>query len=262
MRARAAATSLLLVVACKGKLEKARDAIAAGEPETSAPRCADRASVPGCLDDGAKYFSGGTGFDGKSPDQASATAVALLVTDGHASWVDEPSAWSAVMKNGKGLGGDALRLAVAKGLADSAPLLAHELTTDEDARKLFASVSASVPGACSTYGSLASGDDPEKMDPAASPDHSACVQKDLTRVDGPGGAYGYGIWRAASAALALWKDTLRAIEGGEGLMGGASKTALDASLAILDDDTPKMTVKPVDRPAGNQWLDADHLRGK
>ena len=64
-------------------------------------------------------------------------------------------------------------------------------------------VAAAIPGACATYESLGAGADPDKMPPADSPDHSACVQRDLSRKDGPGATYGQGLFRGAAGALAL-----------------------------------------------------------
>ena len=253
---------LLAATGCKGKMEKLRDSLAAGSAETQAPRCSAQTSLPKCLDDGAAFFADGAKFDGANPDQASASVAALLVVDGHASWLDAPATWLAAARNAPGAGADSLRLAMAAGLEKAAPDLGKKLDAEDDARKLFAAVVANVPGACATYVELAGGADADKLTPELSPDHSPCVQKDLLRVDAPGGAYGFGFWRGAMGAYALLKDALRALDAGETQMKGPSKDALHASLAKVHGAMEKLDVRRVDRPLGNQWLEGTHGRGQ
>lgn len=259
--ARVAIALAIALAGCKGKIEKVRDGIVSASFEADVPRCKASVDVPRCLDDGAKALSGGTAFDGTNPDQASAAAVALLVSDGHASWLTGPTVWLAAAKSGKGAGGDALRLAIAKGLAATAESLGRELTADEDARRLMATVASSIPGACDTYALLGAAADESTLTPVRSPDNSACVQKDLARTDGPGGAYGYGLWRAAAAALALWKDAVRALDAGASLTTSAPREALDGYLKTVDAATAKIVLKQVDRPVGNRWSDGEHTAG-
>ncbi len=243
-------------------MEKLRDQLATGDVDTVAPRCATKSDVPKCVNDGAAFFVDAAKFDGDNPDQASAATAALLVFDGHGSWLgDSEAVWLAAEKTGKGDGGDALRLAIGRRLADSLPALARKLETDDDGRKLLGIVAADVPGACVTYESLASTNDDSKMDPAQSADHSSCVQKDLVRVDGPGGAYGYGLWRAVAAGLALLKDTVRALDVGAKLMTGKSQTAINQSIDAIKHAIDKIEVRKVDRPEGDRWLEGDHTTG-
>jgi hypothetical protein len=86
-----------------------------------------------------------------------------------------------------------------------------------------------------------------------SPDHSACVQRDLARRDGPGSNYGEGLFRAAAGALALWKAALAALHEGSAQMEGTYKAALDQRLVLLDAETPKIAPKFVAAPIGNLW---------
>ena len=254
----AAVVLLSFATGCKGKLERLRDSLASGPPESSAPRCAARSNLPACLDAGARYFIEGAKFDGKSPDQASAAALSLLVSDGHGWWLEGSGVWLAAMKTSKGVGADALRLSVAHALAGHAPKVAQALLTDDDAKRLFLAVSSSIPGACATYATLAVDANADRLPAADSPDHSSCVQADLIRTDGPGGAYGYGVWRAAAGALAVWKDAVRALEIGSEAMTGPPRAALLADVAMLKAATVKISAKKVDRPIGNRWSDADH----
>jgi hypothetical protein len=91
------------------------------------------------------------------------------------------------------------------------------------------------------------------MDPAESPDHSACVQRDLARKDGPGATYGQGIFRGAAAALASWKETIAALHEGSSQMSGRTREVLDKRLSAIDGATAKIALKKVDAPAGNAW---------
>lgn len=258
MREAAGLFLALSLVACKGNMEKLGDQISAGDVDLPAPRCKTQQDAPKCLEDGAKFFAPDAKFDEANPDQASAAAVALLVLDGHASWVGEPAAWLASAKLGKGAGGDALRLALGRRLTDSIPSLGHKLDADADARKLLAAVAAGVPGACSTYGELGAGADPDAMTPESSPDHSSCVQKDLMRGDGPGGAYGFGLWRAAAAGLAVLKEAVRALDLGAALMTGSKQATLTGWVAKLKPAVDAIELKKVDRPVGNRWQEGDH----
>ena len=257
-----ALVSLSLALAgCRGRLETFRDDLSLGRTASNAPRCSQRADLPQCLENAAKFFAEGAHFNPTSPDQATAAAVALLVTDGNGAWLEGSGVWLASAKQGKGAGGDALRIAVAAALTRQSATIAYPLVTDEDATRLFLAVSRSIPGACGTYALLATGGDGETLPIADSPDHAACVQADLMRTGGPGGAYGFGRWRAAAGALALWKDAVRDLEIGTAAMSGPSKERLKTTLNSLRDATSKITVKAVDRPIGNQWSATDHAGG-
>ena len=122
---------------------------------------------------------------------------------------------------------------------------AHPLDTDADARGFLEVVAAAVPGACKTYARIGAGEDPDAMQPQDSPDHDACVQRDLGRKDGPGAAYGQGLFRAAAGALALWKAELAALHEGAAQMDGRFKDAFDRRLSVVDEATPKIVPKVV-----------------
>jgi len=109
-----------------------------------------------------------------------------------------------------------------------------------------------VPGACATYGAVAGGVEAAQMPPEMTPDHSACVQKDLTRKDGPGGTYGRGTWRAAEGAVALWKDEARALRDGLAVMDGKPRATVEAKLKTIDEATAKIELKKVPREDG--WI--------
>ncbi len=242
------------VASCKkspmDRVESIREQLAGDSPrwDASLARCAGS----GCAAQVAKSI-GGT-FDEKKPDQLSAAAVAVVVARDHrGSAVDEPEVWLAAMRKAKGPGADALRLATALEMSRVAGKDAHALDTDADARAFLADVAASIPGACKSYELLGGGADPDAMPPVDSPDHSACVQRNLSRKEGPGGGYGQGLFRGAAGALALWKAAAAALHDGESLTTGAAKAALDARLATIDAATPKIVPKVVAAPAGNTW---------
>ncbi len=196
---------------------------------------------------------GGT-FDDKKPDQISAAAVAFVVAhEHHGTDAGSPDVWIASMRKAKGPGADALRLAVALDMSAVASKHAHAIDTDADARAFLTDVARAIPGACKTYESLGGGADPDAMLPQDSPDHSACVQRDLARKDGPGAAYGQGLFRGAAGALAVWKDVLGAIKDGSAQTDGSVKSALDRRVSAIDSATTKIALKVVAAPTGNAW---------
>jgi len=245
---------LLLAASCKkspmDRVDAIRSELEGDAPKLDAfPKCADRAA---CAKDMAAAI-GGT-YDDKKPDQISAGAAAIVVArDAHGDDLASPDVWLAAMRKAKGAGADALRLATALRMSERAGKHARMIDDDAGARAFMSDAAAAIPGACATYESLGGGADPEKMPPADSPDHSACVQRDLARKDGPGAAYGQGLFRGASGALASWKETLSALHEGSSQMTGKTKEVLDKRLSALDAATAKMALKQVDAPAGNQW---------
>ncbi len=246
--------ALCALVSCKktpmGRVEEIRDELASDSPRYDAalPRCA----AASCANDVAKAI--GAPFDDKKPDQVSAAAVAIIVArDRRGSAVPSPDVWIAAMRKAKGPGADALRLATALAMSRVVASHAHPLESDDDARAFVRDAAGAIPGACATYESLGSGVALEKMAPEDSPDHSACVQHDLVRKDGPGAGYGNGLHRGTAGALALWRDALDAMHEGSTQMSGKYKEALDARLATLDAATPKIVTKHVEAPAGNAW---------
>jgi len=252
----ALALAAALLASCKkspmGRVEQIRDELASDFPryDGALPRCAPASAS--CAGDVAAAI--GAPYNDKKPDQVSAAAVAVVVARDHrGSAIGSADVWLGAMRKAKGPGADALRLATALAMSGAAPSHAHALDVDGDARAFLRDVAASIPGACATYEALGSGADPDKMPPEDSPDHSACVQKDLGRKEGPGGTYGTGLFRGAAGALALWKDALSALHEGSAQMSGKYKQSLDARLAAIDAATPKIVPKRVDAPAGNTW---------
>jgi hypothetical protein len=250
-----AVLGVVMCASCKkspmGRVEEIRDQLERDSPRLSdsLAKCGDRAS---CAKDVAASIGGA--FDDKKPDQISAAAVAVVVArDRHATDAGAPDVWLAAMRKAKGPGADALRLATALAMRNVSSKHARAVDTDDGARAFMADVAASIPGACKTYDTLGAGADPSTMPPADSPDHSACVQRDLGRKDGPGGTYGQGLFRGAAGALALWKEALAALHEGEAQTDAGAKDALARRLSALDADTPKIVLKVVAAPAGNTW---------
>lgn len=236
------------------RIEALRDALASGDLDSAkglgAPSCAS-AATKDCLSARAAWYGSKSGFASEPPDQASAAAVASMVAEGGAlDAVPSTNAWIASAREGRGVGGDALRLAVARALAALAKTWARHVEGD-DLGKLAAAVARATPGACRTYALFASGKGDFEL--ADTPDHSACVQRDLGRTHGPGGTYGQGQGRAAAGALAFVRDWADALHDGAKLMDGAPKKALDDALAALDVDLAKIDLEKVEAPAGNAW---------
>ena len=246
--------AVIALASCKktpmDRVESIRSELEDDAPKLDAfPKCADRAA---CAKDVAAAI-GGT-YDDKKPDQISAGAAAVVVArDGHGDDLASPDVWLAAMRKAKGAGADALRLAVALRMSEHAAKHARMIEDDAGARAFMSDAAAAIPGACATYESLGGGTDPDKMPPADSPDHSACVQRDLSRKDGPGPTYGQGLFRGAAGALASWKETLAALHDGSSVMSGRTREVLDKRLSAIDAATAKIAFKKVDAPAGNAW---------
>ena len=245
-----------LLVSCKGpmaKVEAMRDGLAAddmGVVKTATdgfPACKEPFTVlpeKGCFQDIATAFGSKTGFNGKSPDQASAATVALVVVrEGRADWFRDADVWFTSMRSGKGPGADALRLAVARQMASAAPDVGKKADEERDALPILKGIGESIPGACATYTALASGVEEKALPVEMMADHSPCVQKDLGRKDGPGGTYGHGIFRASEGAVALWKDASAALRDGLAMMDGAGRKTVETKLAAIDDATKKIALK-------------------
>ena len=234
------------------RVEEIRDQLASDSPryDGALPICTPSSTT--CGSDVAAAI--GAPYDEKKPDQVSAAAVAVLVARDHrGSAVGSPDVWIGAMRKAKGPGADALRLATALEMSRVAPVHAHALDTDGAARAFLRDVAAAIPGACKTYEALGDGADPDRMAPEDSPDHSACVQRDLARKEGPGGGYGAGLFRGAAGALALLEHTLAALHDGSAQMSGKYKQALEARLTVIDAAAPKIAPKHVEAPAGNAW---------
>jgi hypothetical protein len=258
---RALALCLLLaapaLAGCRSKVGSLRDAlveddVARAGAIVDAPACTDSR----CFDAIARAFGSKNGFQAGDPDQASAAAVAVvLVRDKRGDLVPEADRWIAATTLARGFGADALRLAVAHGMAEMAPRVGKRIDDEAEAAKLVHDLAGVLPGACETYVLLGSGDPAslEKLPPAKRPEHSPCVQRDLERKDGPGAAYGTGVWRAAAAIVALWKDEARALRTGLAETDEAARPALQAKLAVIDAATAKIALKTAAAAGGGSW---------
>jgi hypothetical protein len=241
-----------------GDIAGLRDALASGDTAKlaraveRAPSCAQagQRAATDCLAQVATWLGSRKGFQTDPPDQAAAaTAAVFLARDHRGEAVPTPEAWLFTLREGEGAGADALRLATASRVSAEAPALARILSSDADARALMRAVAASVPGACATYAALGAGADDAKAPPEEQADHAPCVQKDLERPTAPPerGKYGYGLWRGAEGALALWRDVAGALRDGAASKGVDADVAkaLASSLPTIDGalgkiETPKL----------------------
>jgi hypothetical protein len=133
-------------------------------------------------------------------------------------------------------------------MAELAPRVGKRVEDPQEAKELVKALASAMPGACDVYASI---DEPD-LPPERQIDHAPCVQKDLTRKEGPGADYGSGVWRALAGLVAMWKDEARAMRNGAVTMGGKPRQVLDAKLAIIDDASKKHSAKASVVP-GNQW---------
>lgn len=254
---RLAPIALLLLAACKddpnAKLNGVRDELSGASPSFDAKLtpCPTDAT---CLGPLAKDLGSTKGYSAEKPDQASVGALAVLIArDGHGEWATGD--WLDVLRQGKGSGADALRLAIGLRLAKVLPTYAHALT-DAELPAFFKDVGRALPGSCKTYALLGDGKADATLDVAEMSDHSACVQKDLAREGGPGGAYGQGPWRAAAALQTRARAAAKAIQDGASLMGAKYKQVADARAKTALDALGNMVLVKVDAPAGNWTGDA------
>jgi hypothetical protein len=234
------------VAGCRSKMATLRDALVDDDvTRASAAIDAPRCEAVECLDGLARAFGSKNGFDARQPDQGSAAAVALvLVREKRGDVVPDADRWMAAMTLAKGEGADALRLAVAHGMAELAERVGRRIDDEKEAVSLAHDVALAIPGACDTYVLMAAGA-VDGMPPEKQPDHAPCVQRDLERKDGPGAAYGSGVWRALAGVAALWRDEARALRTGLDFTEGRVRAALDTKLAAIDAATAKMDVKRV-----------------
>lgn len=250
--------------ACKGpmaKIDALRDGLASDDPARvkaateGFPPCADMPPVAlasgapsprdkGCLSDIANALGSKKGFVPLPPDHAAnATAALVLVRDGRGDWIAHSDIWLGAAKAAKGAGADALRLAIARRMAEAAPLVGRTIDTDADARAAMKAVAGAIPGACPTYWLLGAGADPKSLAPELSAEHSACVQKDLSRREGLGASYGEGVFRALEGSLALWRESERALRRGAAVSAPNVKDVVEKKLAIIEDATKKNDTK-------------------
>ncbi len=236
------------------------DALAFGDDDarasamSGAPSCVYDAGAPApCLAAVVSWFGSPNGLQTDPPDQAAAAAVAVVLwRDGHGEAIPAPDVWLEGARAGKGDGADALRLAMANRIVEGLAPLARALSSDDDARALMRAVARSVPGACDTYARLGAGADAAAGPPEGTADHSPCVQKDLERRGGPSvhGRYGFGLWRGAEGALALWKDAVGALRDGvartDPRIRGTFERRVVEAVALLRTIDPKKLPPPSD----------------
>ena len=198
----------------------------------------------GCLAGLATALGSRIGFRMAPADQAGAATVAvLLARDKMGYGVPRAEVWQDLIKSGKGTGVDALRVAIARGMARAAPTIGRKTEDEKVALSMMLEIARVIPGACSTYFLLGSGKDNGALPPELRAEHSPCVHKHLSLRDGPGARYGEGTWRAAEGAMALWRETERALRQG---LPGAQASARDdisADLRIIEDATQKHGLK-------------------
>jgi len=225
----------LCAVGCRSKVATLRDALLEDDGAHAAsvvdgPACVD----VGCLDPIARKLGARHGFDSNDPDQASAGAVALvLARDRRGDVVPDADRWIAALTQARGFGADALRLAVARGMAEMAPRLGERLDDEAQVTKLVHDLSGVLPGACPTY-AMMGGTPIEQLPGSKGPDKAVCVQRDLERKDGPGSRFGSGVWRAAAGIVALWKDEARALRSGLEATDEVVRPVLEKKLAVIE----------------------------
>ena len=252
--------SNLTLMACREtpmkKMDNARDSLLENRAPTfeGAPTCAPTGDD--CVEKLARYFGSTDGFNGQRPDQASSAAVAVLLLRDHrgdfALTSPSPSktdAWLTVLRSGKGAGVDMLRLAVFRRAEDASAKLSRSWDDVASLRAFFAEIASVVPGACKTYGLLGQGR--TQLAAVDDEDHSACVQADLARRDGPGPLYGEGPFRAAAGALAVYRDTLHALRIGLPQMAGKTRALVEPKLLDLETASDKIVLKKVVRPGAD-----------
>jgi hypothetical protein len=231
------------------------------------PACADAAPVAlldtqpsprdtGCFAEIANALGSKNGFNAKPPDQAAATTAAIvLVRDGRGDWIAHSDDWMGSLKNGKGSGPDALRLAVARKMAEAAPKVGRSIQEEKDALEAMKAVASAIPGACPTYWLLGSGSDPEKLAAEFSADHAACVHRDLGRREGPGAGYGTGTFRALEGSLALWRETERALRLGLSGASPTAKTVIEGKLKTIEAATQAIATKKIASATQNSTVE-------
>jgi hypothetical protein len=141
--------------------------------------------------------------------------------------------WLNDLKSAKGTGHDALRLAVAKKMEEAAPIVGKTIEGDDASRTAMRAIVGAIPAACNTYYLVGNGAPLEKMPPPLHPDHSACIQKDLGRREGPGGMFGRGVPRALEGALSLWRETERSLRLGLAVSDDETKAVLEKKLTTV-----------------------------
>ena len=242
--------------AVRDALEK-DDAAAITSAVADYPPCADAPPVAllsteasprdtGCFAAIASALGSKKGFNPKPPDQAAATTAAIvLLRDGRGDFIAHADDWFVSLKSGKGSGTDALRLAVARKMAEAAPRVGRAIEEDATALETMKAIAGAIPGACPTSWLLGSGTDPSKLAAEHSEDHAACVHRDLGRREGPGSSYGAGTFRALEGSLALWREAERALRVGLVNASPNARSVLEAKLKTIEGATQAIATKKV-----------------
>jgi hypothetical protein len=251
-------------VACKtpmSRIQTMHDALVKDDAEAikaavdGLPTCPESAPVAlapdqgsprenGCLSDMANALGSRTGYHPAPADQAAATTAALvLLRDGRGDTLARADNWLTTVKSSRGSGIDTLRLAIARKMAESAPLVGRKIDDDKAAAETMKAIASSIAGACPTYWILGNGTDPSTLAPELSAEHSACIQHDLKRREGVGASYGAGTFRALEGSLALWREAERALRLGVGNVSPVVKPVLEAKLARIEAATQKIDAK-------------------
>jgi hypothetical protein len=255
---------MVVAVGCHrpmGKIESLRDALVEGDRDGASraievgecPEAPKEANAASCLDGAARAFGAPT-FSSTHPDQASAAAAAyLLVRRREGAGIPAADTWLEAIATSPGPGADALRLALASAMKEVVPRVGKHVDDEPAARGLLDAVAHAVPGACEAYAALGRGDPITSFSPAASPDHAPCVQHDLERKDGPGPAYGDGLWRAAAGGAALWKEASHALTLGIGITDGGVRRTLRRDLDVIEASTRELAVRTVTTTQTGQY---------
>src|SRR5262249_38159901 len=133
----------------------------------------------GCLADIANALGSSKGFVPPPTDHAgAATAAIVLVRDGRGDIFAHVDAWLFDVKSGKGVGHDALRLAMARKMVEGAPIVGRKIEDEAGARAAIQAVASAIPGACPTYWVFGSNEGAKTLPIELDAEHSACVQRD------------------------------------------------------------------------------------
>ncbi|MDB4941147.1 MAG: hypothetical protein JWP97_681 [Labilithrix sp.] len=210
----------------------------------------------GCFAQIATALGSKKGFFVNPPDQAAAaTAAIVLMRDNRGDWLAHADNWLASIKTGKGPGPDALRLAVARKMAEAGGSVGKKLEAESDAKAAMKAIAQAIPGACPTYWLLGSGTDPATIPSEHTADHASCVHHDLQRREGMGGSYGSGTFRALEGALALWREAERALRLGVVNASPAAKGVLDTKLKTIEGWTQAIGTKKLDTNSTSEAIE-------
>jgi hypothetical protein len=242
------------------QLRDTEAALLAGTPLPALPAC----TTPdeSCANELARAFGGAT-FNAKAPDQASAGAMAIMLSRNRTGALgDDPEPWLRVLRTGKGTGPDALRLATSAQLTAIMPGIAKPWPNTPEALRAFVKeVTSAVPGVCSTYVLVSSGKADAELPALLHWRTSACLHKDVTRRDGPGAGYAPdGTHRTAAGARAVLHETVRALRAGSALARVHVRTRIEQELLMLEQriEEIKLDLPKAEEDATREYLGKVH----